>query len=51
MQREVEKYRKPTRILHWIHAGAFVLLYTGYMLVPLFSFFSPVLSSLSRNWE
>jgi len=33
MQREVEKYRKPTRILHWIHAGAFVLLFlTGLVL-------------------
>lgn len=33
MQREVEKYRKPTRILHWVHAGAFVLLFlTGLVL-------------------
>jgi len=24
---EVEKYRKPIRILHWIHSGAFVLLF------------------------
>lgn len=33
MQREVEKYRKPTRILHWIHGGAFALLFiTGLIL-------------------
>ena len=24
---EVEKYRKPIRILHWIHTGAFILLF------------------------
>jgi len=30
---EVEKYRKPLRVLHWIHAGAFVLLFlTGLVL-------------------
>ena len=30
---EVEKYRKPIRILHWIHSGAFVLLFlTGLVL-------------------
>ena len=30
---EVEKYRKSTRILHWIHSGAFVLLFlTGLVL-------------------
>ncbi len=30
---EVEKYRKPTRILHWVHASAFVLLFlTGLVL-------------------
>ncbi len=29
----VEKYRKPIRVLHWIHAGAFVLLFfTGLIL-------------------
>lgn len=26
MEETVERYRKPTRILHWIHAGAFLLL-------------------------
>lgn len=32
-QREVEKYRKPIRILHWMHAGSFVLLFfTGLVL-------------------
>jgi len=30
---QVEKYRKPIRVLHWIHAGAFVLLFfTGLIL-------------------
>ena len=30
---EVEKYRKPVRIIHWIHSGAFVLLFlTGLIL-------------------
>jgi len=33
MQHEVERYRKPTRILHWIHTGAFVVLFlTGLVL-------------------
>ncbi len=33
MEQEVERYRKPTRILHWIHAGAFVVLFlTGLVL-------------------
>jgi formate dehydrogenase subunit gamma len=30
---QIEKYRKPIRILHWIHTGAFVLLFlTGLIL-------------------
>lgn len=33
MTAQVEKYRKPIRILHWIHGGAFVLLFlTGLVL-------------------
>ncbi len=33
MEQEVERYRKPTRILHWVHAGAFTLLFlTGLIL-------------------
>ena len=33
MAQYVERYRKPTRILHWIHAGAFVILFlTGLVL-------------------
>ena len=33
MVQEIERYRKPTRILHWIHAGAFVILFlTGLVL-------------------
>jgi formate dehydrogenase subunit gamma len=33
MAQEVERYRRPTRILHWIHVGAFVTLFlTGLVL-------------------
>ena len=33
MEQEVERYRKPTRILHWIHTGAFIVLFiTGLLL-------------------
>lgn len=33
MQHEVERYRRPTRALHWVHAGSFVVLFlTGLML-------------------
>jgi formate dehydrogenase subunit gamma len=33
MEQEVERYRKPTRILHWVHAGAFTILFlTGLIL-------------------
>ena len=41
---EVEKYRKPVRLLHWIHAGAFVLLFlTGLVL------FIPQLGILAQD--
>jgi len=41
---EVEKYRKPTRILHWVHAGAFVVLFfTGLVL------FVPPLGVLAQD--
>jgi len=44
MVQEVERYRKPTRILHWIHAGAFVLLFlTGLVL------FIPPLGFLAQD--
>jgi len=44
MQPEVEKYRKPTRILHWVHAGAFVVLFlTGLIL------FIPPLGTLAQD--
>jgi formate dehydrogenase subunit gamma len=40
----VEKYRKPVRILHWIHSGAFVVLFlTGLVL------FIPQLSFLAQD--
>jgi formate dehydrogenase subunit gamma len=33
MPQEVERYRRPTRILHWVHTGAFVALFlTGLIL-------------------
>ena len=33
MAQEVERYRKPTRILHWVHLCAFVTLFlTGLVL-------------------
>jgi len=41
---EVEKYRKPIRVLHWIHSGAFVLLFlTGLV------FFIPGLGFLAED--
>ena len=44
MPREVVKYRKPVRIVHWIHAGAFVLLFlTGLVL------FIPALGILAQD--
>ncbi len=33
MEPEIERYRRPTRILHWVNAGAFVVLFlTGLVL-------------------
>jgi formate dehydrogenase subunit gamma len=44
MKQEVERYRKPTRILHWVHAGAFTLLFlTGLVL------FIPQLGFLAQD--
>ena len=44
MEQEVERYRTPTRILHWIHAGAFTLLFfTGLIL------FIPQLGFLAQD--
>ena len=44
MPSEVEVYRRPTRILHWIHSGAFVtLLLTGLIL------FLPPLAPLAED--
>jgi len=44
MEAEVERYRKPTRILHWIHASAFTLLFlTGLVL------FIPQLGFLAQD--
>ena len=44
MVQEVERYRKPTRVLHWVHAGAFVLLFlTGLVL------FVPPLGILAQD--
>ncbi len=43
---EIEKHRRPVRILHWIHTGAFIILFlTGLVL------FIPALSFLAEgNW-
>ncbi|MFC1954016.1 formate dehydrogenase subunit gamma [Chloroflexota bacterium] len=44
MAKEVERYRKPTRILHWVHAGAFTALFlTGLTL------FIPQLGILAQD--
>ena len=44
MPQEVEKYSKPIRILHWVHAGSFVLLFlTGLV------FFIPQLGFLAED--
>ena len=44
MEQEVERYRKPTRILHWVYAGAFVILFlTGLVL------FIPQLGFLAQD--
>jgi len=43
-RQEVEKYRKPVRILHWIHTGAFIVLFlTGLVL------FIPALGFLAED--
>ncbi len=44
MEQEVERYRRPTRILHWVHAGAFTVLFlTGLIL------FVPPLAVLAQD--
>jgi len=44
MAKEVERYRKPTRVLHWIHTGSFVILFlTGLIL------FIPALAGLAED--
>ena len=44
MEQEVERYRKPTRILHWVHGSAFVMLFlTGLIL------FVPALGILAQD--
>ncbi len=44
MEQEIERYRRPTRILHWIHAGSFVILFlTGLIL------FVPPLGFLAQD--
>ncbi len=36
MEHEVERYRKPTRVLHWVHTSAFIILFlTGiFLFIP-----------------
>ncbi len=44
MEQEIERYRKPVRILHWVHAGAFTVLFlTGLVL------FIPQLGFLAQD--
>ncbi len=44
MAQEIERYRKPTRILHWVNLSAFVVLFiTGLIL------FLPPLASLAQD--
>jgi len=44
MQQEVERYRKPTRVLHWVHTSAFIILFlTGLIL------FIPPLAILAQD--
>ena len=44
MTQEIERYRKPTRILHWVHLSAFVALFiTGLIL------FIPQLGILAQD--
>ncbi len=44
MEQEIERYRKPTRILHWIHVSAFIVLFfTGLVL------FIPPLGTLAQD--
>ncbi len=43
-QSEIEKYWRPVRILHWVHSGAFIVLFlTGLV------FFVPQFRSLAEN--
>jgi formate dehydrogenase subunit gamma len=44
MQQEVERYRKPTRILHWVHAGAFVVLFLSGLIL-----FIPPFGALAQD--
>ncbi len=44
MKQEVQRYRKPTRVLHWVHLCAFVALFlTGLIL------FLPPLAGLAQD--
>lgn len=44
IQREIEKYGRPARILHWVHSGAFIILFlTGLIL------YLPQLRSLAED--
>ena len=44
MEKEVERYRKPTRILHWVHTSAFMVLFLTGMIL-----FIPALSFLAED--
>jgi formate dehydrogenase subunit gamma len=44
MEQEVERYRKPIRILHWVHAGAFIILFLSGLVL-----FIPPLGFLAQD--
>ncbi len=47
MEQQIERYRTPTRVLHWINAGAFIALFlTGLVL-----FIPPLASIAASNWS
>lgn len=46
MRQEVKRYRKPTRILHWIHAGSFITLF----LTGLILFIPPLAFLAADSW-
>ncbi len=46
MAQEVERYKRPIRILHWVHTGAFMVLF----LTGLFLFVPPIAILAQDSW-